>query len=163
MEIWKDIPNLKGYQVSNIGRIKSLKFKNEKILKYFVNEIGYPTINLYEGTKRKQYRVHRLVAQAFIDNPNNYPCINHKNEIKTDNRVENLEWCTIGYNNVYGTRLKNVAKSKGIPVICLETGEEFDSAKAAADKMGLHRTGISNCCKGIYKTSGRLHWRFKKN
>lgn len=163
MEIWKDIPNLKGYQVSNIGRIKSLKFKNEKILKYFVNEIGYPTINLYEGTKRKQYRVHRLVAQAFIDNPNNYPCINHKNEIKTDNRVENLEWCTIGYNNVYGTRLKNVAKSKGIPVICLETGEEFDSAKAAADKMGLHRTGISNCCKGIYKTSGRLHWIFKKN
>lgn len=100
-ELWKNIEGY-NYQVSSKGRIRN---KNTKaIKKTFINERGYVIVSLYKDKRLKTFRVHRLVAKAFIQNPNNLPEVNHKNELKTDNRVENLEWCTREYNLAYGTR-----------------------------------------------------------
>lgn len=98
-EIFKDIIGYEGlYQVSNLGNIKSLKYNREKILKLSINRYGYVVITLCKDSKKKLYTVHRLVALAFINNTNNYPVTNHKNGIKTDNKAENLEWCTQQHN-----------------------------------------------------------------
>ena len=92
MEIWKPIEGYEGiYEVSNYGRIKSHKYKKERILKGCINNKGYYRIALLKDGTETKYYVHRLVAEEFIPNPNNFPCINHKNEIKTDNMVENIE------------------------------------------------------------------------
>lgn len=117
MEIWKDIPGYEGkYQVSNYGRVKSIAryrkgsygsivFVPEKILKGKVDKDGYIEYALCTGEHKKMkcYRAHRLVAMAFIPNPLNLPVINHKDECKSNNRVENLEWCDYSYNRNYGT------------------------------------------------------------
>lgn len=116
-EIWKDIEGYEGlYQVSNLGRVKSLdKYINsgiknnsyvkrkEKILKLKFNQ-GYYEVTLTHNHKRRFCKVHRLVAQAFIPNPNNFPQVNHKDENKLNNCVENIEWCDAKYNCNYGTR-----------------------------------------------------------
>lgn len=109
-EIWKDIDGYEGkYQISNLGRVKSLqrwsgtKFYNrEYILNNYVNKKnGYVYVYLTKNNKSKNIRLHRLVAQAFIPNPNNYLYINHKDCDRTNNNVENLEWCTASYNVKY--------------------------------------------------------------
>lgn len=101
------------YQVSNLGRIKSLSYRNTGISKILVPKInkGYYEIGLYLNGIRKMFFVHRLVALTFIPNPNNLPQINHIDEDKTNNCVDNLEWCTQAYNNIYGTRLERVSSS----------------------------------------------------
>lgn len=110
-EVWKDIPNYEGlYQVSNLGRVKSLQRLDSKgrkvnlsIRKQTVGNVGYPVVSLYskEGGKENSqlFCIHRLVAETFIPNPENKPCIDHINTIKTDNRVENLRWVTYVENN----------------------------------------------------------------
>lgn len=100
-EQWKNIEGY-NYQVSSKGRIRNKATK--AIKKSFINDSGYVIVSLYKEKSLKTFRVHRLVAQAFIPNPNNLPEINHKSEIKTDNRVENLEWCDRKHNLAYGTR-----------------------------------------------------------
>ena len=93
-EIWKDIKGYEGlYKISNLGNVKSIRFGKNKILKHNLLQ-GYPVVQLSNKNIRHTFEIHRLVAQAFIPNPNNYPYINHKNEIRTDYRIENLEWCT---------------------------------------------------------------------
>lgn len=127
-EIFKDIKGYEGlYQISNFGNVKSLERdkiypngkiqpKKEQFLKPFINGGGYPTVRLCKKSKVKNYTVHRLVATAFIPNPDNLPCVNHKDENKQNNNVENLEWCSVAYNNNYGTRLERVSSShKGKP------------------------------------------------
>lgn len=107
MERWRDIKGYEGlYQISNCGRVKSLKYCKEKILKSIKSSNGYLQVNLYKDGKRKYFLVHRLVATAFIYNIENYSQINHKDEIKSNNYVSNLEWCDYSYNNNYGTRNK---------------------------------------------------------
>lgn len=104
-EIWKDIEGYEGmYMVSSLGRVKTLvgRYKNVAILKEKYKKNGYCSITLYKNKKPHTYLVHRLVAQAFIPNPNNYPVVNHKDENKQNNCVENLEWCTQQYNINYG-------------------------------------------------------------
>lgn len=100
-EQWKNIEGY-NYQVSSKGRIRNKATK--AIKKTFINDRGYAIVSLYKEKRLKTFRVHRLVAQAFLPNPKNLPEVNHKNELKTDNRVDNLEFCTREYNLAYGTR-----------------------------------------------------------
>ena len=114
--IWKDIPGYEGlYKVSNTGKIFSVVTNRE--LSVIQKKDGYTCISLCDKDhNKKQYRIHQLVAKAFIPNPNNLPMINHKNEIKNDNRVENLEWCNNFYNSNYGNRNLILSKKlKGVP------------------------------------------------
>ena len=113
-EIWKPIKEFEGYyEVSNIGRVRSLNYKRtgkEKILKNIEDYKGYLEVGLTKNGKRKQFKVHRLVAEAFIPNPENKPCIDHINTVKSDNRVENLRWVTYKENS---NNEKTLEKFKG--------------------------------------------------
>ena len=111
-EVWKDIPNCEGYQVSNKGNVKSLSYSRtgkEGILKLCLCSMGYPMVSLGINGKMKSKRVHRIVAETFISNPEGKPNINHINGIKTDNRMENLEWCT-QKENVHHSEKNGLAK-----------------------------------------------------
>ncbi len=105
IEIWKDIKGFEGkYQISNFGNVKNLNYYRKgivKILKPIKHNSGYNAINLSFKGKNKQYLIHRLVAETFIPNPNKYEFVNHKDENKRNNKVENLEWCTKSYNAIY--------------------------------------------------------------
>ena len=185
-EIWKDIRNYDGlYQVSNTGKIKSLNYRHtgrEKMLKLSVNNKGYLYVVLYKNGVKKFYRINRLVAEAFISNPNNYPCVNHKDENKTNNFVcinedgtvdfkkSNLEWCDQKYNNNYGTRLERVAEkttngkcSKPVLQIDQLTDAiiaEFPSINEVERQLGISH--ISECCNGKRNTSYGYKWKYKE-
>ena len=137
MEEWRDVVGYEGlYMVSNCGRVKSLKFSNgkrEKIMKLSDRGNGYLRVSLSKDGESKHYNVHRLAAIAFIPNPDNLPYVNHKDECKTNNNVDNLEWCTVEYNNTYGTaRERQAEKIKGRP--CSE-----EAKKKLSEKMkGRH-------------------------
>ena len=100
---------------------------------------------------------------VFIPNPDGLPQINHKNEIKTDNRVENLEWCTGKYNVNYGTAIERRSKKRGKPVMCIETGNVFVSCKAAGRELNLDFSHIAKCCRGILPQHKGFHFMFVNN
>lgn len=106
-EIWKPIEGYPKYEVSNYGRVASLDYMHTgkwHIMKGTKNPDGYLMVKIFDiNGKPKRISIHRLVALTFIPNPNNYPCVNHKDEVKTNNHVDNLEWCTVKYNSNYGT------------------------------------------------------------
>ena len=107
IEDWKDIPGYEGfYVVSNNGRVMNVR--SGRVLKVFNNYLGYKIVSLCRSGKQKTFSVHRLVAEVFINNPDNLMEVNHKDEDKTNNNVDNLEWCDRKYNNNYGNRLKKV-------------------------------------------------------
>lgn len=162
-EIWKQIKGYEGkYEVSNYGKVRSLNFNNIKhkikLLKPLNNNRGYLQVRL----SNRWYKVHRLVAEAFIPNLNNYSEVNHIDEDKCNNRVDNLEWCSRTYNVNYGTRgLKQSLTLTGRPcptrkkVICLETGQIFDSAKAAYNHVGVSKDYfLKKVMKYGYKAHG---------
>lgn len=166
-EEWRDIIGYEGrYQVSNLGRVRSLpsEFKGMHLKGYitngYVDSIGYMHVTL----SGKSYKVHRLVAKAFIDNPNNYPCVNHIDEDKTNNRTDNLEWCTYKHNANHGTRNARIAKNESIPIIQYDLdGNEvrrWDSATSAARFFGVRRWTITGCLKGRQHTSCGFKWGY---
>ena len=182
-EIWKDIPKLSGeYQASTFGNIKSLerivhrKTKGnlkvkERILKGDALINGYPTINIH----RKAISIHILIAKTFILNPENKPQVNHKNGIKTDNRVVNLEWNTSSENLQHaldnglrspawiGITGKNHPRSKSVVQLSKNNVliREFESTTQASITTGINRKAITNCLNGASKTSGSYKWKFK--
>ena len=170
IEIWKDIKDYEGlYQISNLGRIKSLynyRRDGTNILKPKIKH-GYYQIGLRKNGIRKFYNVHRLVAIAFIPNPNNLPCVNHKDENKLNNNINNLEWCTIAYNNTYGTRIERVVKKTGKHVIQFDLQnnqiKEYISISQAAREMNTSAGNIYNCCmnKPNYNHVKGYKWKFK--
>lgn len=137
-EIWKDIEGYEGlYQVSNLGRVKSLKRKTnnqfgkeERILSLTINSVGYKVTKLSKSKMSKTINVHRLVAETFIPNPNNYPCINHKDGDKTNNCIDNLEWCTYSHNNKeafkLGLRKPAWKGKKGSQHNCAKKVKQYD-------------------------------------
>ena len=151
MEIWKDCKGYEGsYQVSNLGRIWSIK--GQRYLKGCEDKDGYLRVNLTaKNGKVKTERIHRLVAIAFIPNPLGLPVVNHKDENKQNNAVDNLEWCSVRYNNIY---------SKGKPIICVELNRVFDCSQSAMRELGICGRSIRQCCKGQVKTAGGYHWRY---
>ena len=166
-EEWRDIEGYEGlYQVSNLGRVRSLNCRGHKgcmgILTPRLDGKGYEMVALYKEGKARNIKVHRLVAQAFIPNPNNYPQVNHKDENKTNNDVKNLEWCTNEYNHNYGTRNERVGKSLSKKVICITTGEIFNSMREACRKYNISVGSMTECCQGKRKTVGGYKWEYFK-
>ena len=169
MEIWKDIPGYEGlYQVSDCGRIKSLNYrrtKQECIMKPRVAH-GYQYVKLFKDKLRKLVKVHRLVAQVFIPNPDNKPEVNHINGIKTDNRAENLEWTTHSENQLHAYR-NGLQKQNSKSVLQYDLQDNFlksfESIAAAVNETKVHRGCISECCTGKRKTAGGYHWEYSKN
>lgn len=174
-EIWKDVEGYEGcYQVSNFGRVKSLgngnarnpNFQKERIMKASKNKYGYFRICLCKDGKHKYYSIHRLVAIAFIPNPNNLPQVNHKDECKTNNRVDNLEWCSVKYNMTYATRIQRFIESdtnnpkKSKKVLCIETGVIYPSTKQVEREFGFSHNNISYACSGKYKQAYGFHWKY---
>ena len=154
IEEFRDIPGYEGlYEVSNLGRVR----RNGKILKPYDND-GYLRVDLFKNGIVRKFLIHRLVAQAFIPNPKNLPQINHKDEDKTNNTVENLEWCDNKYNINY-----SLAK----PVLQFDLNgnfiKEWPSAKKVEEELGIHQQNISSCCLGRYglKTTGGFIWKYK--
>lgn len=175
-EIWKKVV-LDGveynYLVSNLGRVKSLH--NNIILKQGDSAYGYKLVTLSKHNETRTIGVHRLVAIMFIPNPQELPVVNHKDENKTNNCVDNLEWCTVKYNTNYGTAIQRRSEKitgkqrqdKMTRVICLETQQIFDSCKDAANWCGVHYSLIGGCCSGKRKSAGKhpttrqkLHWMY---
>lgn len=161
-EIWKEIPGYEGYfEVSNLGNFRSLdriiKYKSNGLRKYpgkllKVEQMldGYQRIVLTKESIKKRYMCHRLVALTFIDNPNNLPQINHKDGIRNNNCVDNLEWCTQSQNeihsvNILGKTMKGKTNAK--PVYCKELDKIFSSMKQATEFLGNHA-----CIEGIKKS-----------
>ena len=165
-EEWKDIAGYEGYyQVSNLGNVRSLdrvvnyadgrtaKYKGQKIA-INTRPNGYLKVNLYKDHKMKNLTVHRLVAEAFIPNPIKYPVINHKDENKTNNHADNLEWCTNAYNSNYGTAKKRWAakNSESVKGTHFSTGEViYLKSMTEGGKHGFSQQGISDVCLGKYK------------
>lgn len=167
MEIWRDIPDYVGiYQVSDNGNIRRIaKYRAVPgILKPLKLPNGYLTVDLSYKSVRKRICIHRLVATVFIPNPESFPQINHKNEIKTDNRVENLEWCTAKYNNNYGTARFRSSVTSSTPVVQLTTNgkkiRKFYGMHEAERKTGVCAQNIHKCCNGIYHTAGGYKWEY---
>lgn len=166
-EIWKDIEGYeKLYQVSNLGRVKSLKFGKERILKAIKGKDGYLRISFCKERKIKTFLVHRLVAFAFIPNPDNLPQVNHLDENKQNNISSNLEFCDAKYNINYGTHNKRQSESntnhpsKSKKVLCVETGEIYPSTMQVERELGFPNVSISAVCTGKIKTYKGFHWRY---
>ena len=154
MEEWKYVVDYEGlYKVSNKGRIFSIL--TNKILNPTLDEKGYYRVGLMKNGKRKNARVHRLVAIAFIPNPYNKPCINHIDEIKTNNIIENLEWCTVKENNIHGSKLERNAKSNREREHLLigqfdkdnNLIKIYNGLREVSD-AGFNSGNVSSCCTG---------------
>lgn len=175
-EIWKEIPSMPYYQASNLGRIKSLRTfkysrtKKEKIevmrvriLKQQTDYKGYKRVKTMYGTKK----VHRLIAEAFLPNPENKPQVNHKDGNKLNNNIDNLEWCTNGENQIHAFKMglqhinAECLKKKVIQYdMNMNFIKEWESIAEAQKELKLYH--ISDCCRGIRHHCGNYKWRYKK-
>ena len=167
-EEWRPLVGYEGYyMVSNLGNVKSLNYRGtgkEKILKPQKTGDSYLQVHLYLDGKGKFYLVHRLVAQAFLPNPDNLPEVNHKDENPKNNNVDNLEWCTSKYNSNYGTRNQRVAEKISKPVLAIDkrTGLilKFVSSIEAERETGIDQSNIIKCCKGKRNSCGCFYWMY---
>ena len=163
MEIWKNIEQTENlYSVNNKGVIR--RNKDNKIMAQFLHPNGYMNVKLTYNGKQRNYKVHRLVAKAFLSNPNNLPQVNHKDENRTNNFVENLEWCTPSYNCSYGTRTQRIKPKISLAVIQYDMSGKrlniYPSIIEASRQIGCCDSGISKACRGIYKQYKGYKWQY---
>lgn len=168
-EIWKDIEGYEGlYQVSNLGRVRSLNFRGnthkQSLLKQSIKKKnGYAQVTLCKNGKQKIYLVHQLVALMFLDNTNNYPIINHKDENKTNNNVNNLEWCSYKYNSNYGSVRQRLSDLQDKKRVCSYIGETIIKVyKSIQDTKydGYKPTHVCKCCKGKMFYHHGVQWKY---
>lgn len=164
MREFVDIPGYEGkYQINKFGDVLSLNFKNintSKIMKPSKDSHGYLRLGLRKNGRYHWESIHRLVALTFIPNPNNLPEVNHKDEDKTNNCIDNLEWCTRIYNINYGTSIKRMATKHSKSVLCIELNKSFPKIKDAAKYFGIDESNISRCCDGKRNTTAGYHWKW---
>ena len=156
-EVWRDVVGYEGlYEVSDKGNIYSVERISSQgkkcgglTLKPIHDKNGYLTVALYENGLGKNKKIHRLVSEAFLPNPNNYPEVNHIDEVKDNNNVNNLEWCTREYNSNHGTLIERL--SKKVRAVNVKTGEvvKFNSTREAGRK-GYDQSNVAKACKGVY-------------
>lgn len=162
--IFSTIKDYPGYVVTVDGEVYSIKRQKPYRLIGHVDRNGYRRIELCNEGKAKYIFVHRLVAEAFIPNPENKPYINHKDENKLNNAVTNLEWCTTSENNNYGTRLVRIAESKKKKIVQVNSFgnvvKTWDSQTDAAKYLHLDKRNINQCLKGRRKRCGGYEWRY---
>ena len=160
-EVWKDVVGYEGiYKVSNKGNVRSVEWIGARgrkcggrTLKPSYDKDGYFKVVLCKNGMMYHKRLHRLVAEAFIPNPNGLPQVNHIDEVKDNNNVENLEWCTSECNNNHGTRNERrvKAQSKKVKAINIKTGEVITfSSTAEAGRKGYSQGNVSSACMGVY-------------
>lgn len=176
-ETWKPVVGYEGlYEVSDLGRVKkvartitkadgTIKKVDERILKPSDSN-GYQIVGLYRNGVSKPNWVHRLVAQAFIPNPNKLPEVNHKDEIRANNKLDNLEWISHRDNSNYGKHNERISKSKCKPIqqLDLKTGliiTTYPSLTEASLSIGIYKSTISKVAKGKRKTAGGYGWRYQ--
>lgn len=171
MEVWKKVYGFDVlYEVSNHGRVRTKYIRSGKggviygekyrVLTPYDNGHGYLYFKWKSGKKKKSAYVHRLVANAFVENPNGYTEINHLDENKQNNAANNLEWTTHKLNCQHGTRNDRIALKTRKAVICIETNKKYKSSKEAAKYNRILISALNNCLKGRAKTSGGYHWRY---
>ena len=165
-EIWCPIKGYEGlYEVSDQGRVRSLKFGKERIMKPQRNTCGYLMVVLYKNGEKNNCMIHRLVSQTFIPNPDNLPQVNHKDENKENNSVHNLEWCSSKYNTNFGTRNQRASMKLSKPILqYTKSGEfvrEWKSMNGVQRNLGFYHGNISFCCTGRRKSAYGYIWKFK--
>lgn len=172
-EVWKDIPGYEGrYQVSNLGNVRSLNWRltgQTKNLFLKPHNQGYLQVELADNGKRKTYMVHRLVAICFVDGYTEGMLVNHKNENRTDNRAENLEWCTQSYNTAYTVcHLYKDGKRKAfkctLPILQMDMNgnviKKWDSPISVKHTLGYNDWSIKQCCIGKRAQAYGYLWQF---
>lgn len=163
-EIWKDVIGYEGlYQVSNLGRVKSLIAN--KLLRPSDNGNGYLVVGLSKNCDRRQHTVHRLVAKSFLPNKYGLPQVNHIDGDKSNNCIENLEWCNNSHNMKHAYRLGLVErpygrKQRSKPIVCIELNLHFVDSIEAGKELDLNSGHIRDCCRGERNTCGGYHWRY---
>ena len=161
----KEIKDFPGYTITDDGKVISYKFKEPKIMKTWLQQSGYENIKLCKENQTYHFLIHRLVAEAFIPNPNNLPEVNHKDENKCNNSVDNLEWCDRIYNANYGTgvercRVQKFKKLEMLDMVTKEVIRTFESGKEAEHITGISRKYISLVCHQKKHSAGGFIWRF---
>lgn len=165
----RDIKGYEGlYAITSCGKVWS--YRRNRFMANIPAKDGYLKIGLYKDGKYRTFQIHRLVAEAYIPNPEGKPQVNHLNEVKTDNYVSNLSWATAKENVNYGTRSERAAATLKVngstfgkpkkAVYCVELDKVFESTCKAAKELGLDQGSISKCCNGKRSTCGKLHFRF---
>lgn len=154
----KDIPGYEGlYAIEDDGKVWSYK---RGMYRKAGDVNGYKQVILYKEGVQKHFYIHRLVAEAFIPNPDNLPQINHKDENKANNNVDNLEWCDNKYNMNYGSWPEKRGKQR---IYCIETGEFYESQLAAANALDLQQGNIGAVLRGTQKQTGGYHFKFAED
>lgn len=170
-EIWKNVKGYKYYQVSNLGRVKSLTKRvigrscsKGRLIIPRINRYGYFELTLFKDNKKKTYRVHKLIAETFIKNPFNKKTINHISGNKLDNRIENLEWCTHLENNQHAWVNGLIKTNKNVVMLSLNNEPLllFDSMSEVFRMSGIQTSHISECCKGKRKQASGYKWKYNK-
>lgn len=169
-EIWKEIENFNDYMISNKGNAISLKYNKVRFISKRIDKKGYINYKLCKNGKCYSFKAHRLVAQAFIPNPNNKPQINHIDGNKQNNYVENLEWCNNSENQLHALKiglrtLKLYSENPNAkPIIQYSKNNEFikkwSCIREASETLKIHHSAIVNTCRGKYKTAGGYIWKY---
>ena len=156
-----DIKGFEGlYAITEDGQVWSYYLNDYKA--QFDNGHGYMCVKLSKDGQVKNKRVNRLVAEAYLDNPDGLPDVAHKDNNTFNNNVSNLYWTTAKENCNYGQHRERKYKAHSIPIICVELNKEFESALKAGQELGIDSSSIRKCCKGKRKTAGGYHWQYFK-
>lgn len=169
LETWKDIAGFEGYyQISNFGNVRSVtravhhpkggvRVCRSRPIKPALNGDGYYFVVLQKNHTAKPYRINRLVAEAFIGNPANLPCVNHIDKNRLNNHVDNLEWCTVEYNNRYSTNKAVSQYDDSGKHIC-----DWEAVSDVTRQLRINASNIIQCCRGKRKTAGGYIWKYKE-